>query len=812
MENTKEYIAFISYQRKDEEWAEWLQHQLEHYRLPSNILEGHPELPHEIRPLFRDATELSGGILSKEIKLALENSHYLIVICSPNSSKSVWVNKEVQTFIDMGKLEYIIPFIVDGIPYAQSEAECFVPALASLRGQEQELLGISISEMGREVASIKVVARMLNLRFDMLWQRYEREKEEERKKLIETNNKIRRNQARFISEKVLDLVEEKNSYTGCLLALEVLPTASNSDYPYTPEAERAFRIAIQKNSALLHGHSICVNTAVFNKNRRWILSAAVDKTIRLWDVYSGTCFRVFSGHSDDVTSAVFFDNEKKIISVSKDCTIRVWDIQLGVCEKVIEGHQEMITSVSLNSDESCFVTTSNKIIKLWDAFSGECLNTLFGHEDWVNDAKFSLDNQLIVSASSDNTIRIWAVSGECVKVFKGPEEVDWALKAHFNHEGTTIESLFSDALGYEYAIDWNFITGDIIDKKFIDSSDETQEKMSDVVPKGCDVHFWKEDSELCQGILQGHANIVNSVSFSSDGKYVVSTSDDKTVKIWDLENYKCIVTLEGHTSYTKTAVFSPDGSLVLSTSSDKTAKLWDVKTGECLNTWGALKGNWAYSAAFSPNGEFFAIATYEGIELYYTRSRALIKKIYTSSSYVTFSHDGKQLASACNNYGIRLFNIESGRCVQTFAHNVRTSLVAFCTNSNCLVSITDHKLCLWDLNDNSCSRTYDISVEHISLNPKDKRCVYTSSRLFGNNSLHVLDLISGRKIQTFDGHTSIVSSVAFNPQGDRIASGSWDYSIRIWESPALSVLVEKAKERFKDRPLTPEECRLYYLE
>ena len=82
MNNEKEYFAFISYQREDEEWAEWLQHQLEHYRLPSNIIEEHPELPHEVRPLFRDATELAGGVLVKEINYALENSLYLIVICS----------------------------------------------------------------------------------------------------------------------------------------------------------------------------------------------------------------------------------------------------------------------------------------------------------------------------------------------------------------------------------------------------------------------------------------------------------------------------------------------------------------------------------------------------------------------------------------------------------------------------------------------------------------------------------------------------------------------------------------------------------
>lgn len=54
MEELRKYFIFISCQRQDEEWAEWLQHQLEHYHLPANIVADHPELPKDIRTLFID--------------------------------------------------------------------------------------------------------------------------------------------------------------------------------------------------------------------------------------------------------------------------------------------------------------------------------------------------------------------------------------------------------------------------------------------------------------------------------------------------------------------------------------------------------------------------------------------------------------------------------------------------------------------------------------------------------------------------------------------------------------------------------------
>ena len=130
-------IAFISYKREDEEWAKWLQKKLEHYKLPTEIRRKFPNLEFSERPrhVFKDTTDLSGGVLAKAIKAGLDSSKFLVVICSPRAAKSKWVCKEVQDFIDSGREEYIIPFIVEGEPCAKDNAkECFPTALKSLAG------------------------------------------------------------------------------------------------------------------------------------------------------------------------------------------------------------------------------------------------------------------------------------------------------------------------------------------------------------------------------------------------------------------------------------------------------------------------------------------------------------------------------------------------------------------------------------------------------------------------------------------------------------------------------------------------------
>lgn len=184
-DSTYTNIAFISYKREDEAWAKWLQKQLQYYKLPTEIRKN-PEYEFSECPrhVFRDTTDLSGGILEEALKEGLDSSKFLIVICSPRAARSEWVCKEVQEFIDSGRRKEIIPFIVEGQPYAENaKDECFPEALRKLK-KEQQPLGISIKENGREMAVVKVVARLFGLAVDSLWQRFKREEAQKRKNML----------------------------------------------------------------------------------------------------------------------------------------------------------------------------------------------------------------------------------------------------------------------------------------------------------------------------------------------------------------------------------------------------------------------------------------------------------------------------------------------------------------------------------------------------------------------------------------------------------------------------------------------------
>ena len=166
-----DYFAFISYSRKDEPWAKQLQKKMEQYRLPAILRKEESTLPKKIRPIFRDKTDLTTGQLQSALHKELDSSKKLIVICSPSSARSEWVNKEVQRFIDLGRADDIIPFIVDGIPNSGDETECFPKALQL--PEEDQILGVSVPELGKGDAFLRVVAGLLEIKFDQLKRRHE---------------------------------------------------------------------------------------------------------------------------------------------------------------------------------------------------------------------------------------------------------------------------------------------------------------------------------------------------------------------------------------------------------------------------------------------------------------------------------------------------------------------------------------------------------------------------------------------------------------------------------------------------------------
>lgn len=180
------YRAFISYSHADGAWGTWLHRSLETWRAPAQLAgvqAAAGAIPRRLSPIFLDREELASATdLSRTVNEALTESETLIVICSPRSAQSRWVNEEVLAFKRMRRGERVFCLVVDGEPnttdIAGREAEeCFCPALRHRVDASGELTGERIEPVAADVrrgkdgkanARLKLIAGILGVGFDKL--------------------------------------------------------------------------------------------------------------------------------------------------------------------------------------------------------------------------------------------------------------------------------------------------------------------------------------------------------------------------------------------------------------------------------------------------------------------------------------------------------------------------------------------------------------------------------------------------------------------------------------------------------------------
>jgi hypothetical protein len=191
------YWAFISYSHADEEWAKWLHQSIETYRVPRKLVgreTANGALPKKLFPVFRDRDELPGASdLGGKIQEALTTSRSLIVICSPKSAVSKWVNEEVKAYKTLGHANRVFCLMIDGEPNAAPDSgllECFPRAVRFQVDAQGEIIEEPAEPIaadarpgkdGKTNALFKLLSGMMGVGYDELRQR---EKQRQRQRQL----------------------------------------------------------------------------------------------------------------------------------------------------------------------------------------------------------------------------------------------------------------------------------------------------------------------------------------------------------------------------------------------------------------------------------------------------------------------------------------------------------------------------------------------------------------------------------------------------------------------------------------------------
>lgn len=722
MENRFKYYAFISYNHKDKTWAKWVQHEMEYYKLPS-VLNGREDLPKSFRPVFRDEDELAGGDLSPQISEALAASEYLIVICSPNSASSTYVNKEILEFIGIGEsrnMDYrrrIFPFIVEGEPHQEEKnkaKECFPESIRNFPNDPKgpiELIAGNVNATGRNQAFMKILAGTLqdkNVRFSELWDRYENEKLEEEAKRKEEYDRMFRINARFVSEKASQLAMSGDSYLARKLLLEFLPKDFlNTEQPIVVDVERALRGAVF-DTAVFRDHERNVNSAEFSPDvsGKYIVSSSRDSTIRIWDSMSGECIHVLRGHEGFVNQASFSPDGKTIASASNDKSVRIWDAQSGQCICTLNGHARAVSSILFSPDGKYIISSSgDATIRVWDVSTGACKYTIKGESGCLTiSSRISPHGEKLLTYQHD-CLRIWDIeNGNCLHTINGHT----INSASFSPDGKMIVLAPED--------------GNVI---FVDTV------------------TWNIIYELV-----GQTSPAKEAVFSPNGKYLVTVSKDKNIRLWDIETCQCIRQFEGYDGTVSQIKFRPDGRFLAAVTNGTNISIWSIESSQLL------------AVFYGHNGD----------------------EVRGSISSLDFSQDGKHLVSAswfdCT---IRLWDLAPMKGVRTILEKTEQFVPIPTNERGLIVSYTeDNTIHIWKQIPGHCIQsieTYGPNVSKISISNDGRYLAYASD----DCAIRLCEVDTGQCVSTLLGHTDVVTSLLFSPDGKKMISASSDKTLRIWD-------------------------------
>ena len=510
-----------------------------------------------------------------------------------------------------------------------------------------------------------------------------------------------------------------------------------------------YDVTIHQEVALLTGNTGPVSGVVFSPDGSTIVSGYDSGDILVWDVKTGERKQTLTTEQEWVRS-VAFSPDGKIIASGGACVegmclgITLLDAQTG---KPLKSFGGLYTTLSLCFSPDGKVLASSgddwdSNIRLWDVQTGERLKTLkkrTAFEDYegrdVNSVVFSPDRRTIASGSGNGTIRLWNVhTGEFIKYLEGHRKS--VNSVVFSPNGNTLLSTGEDGVCL-----WDVDTGEYIEEVEISAVSAA----------------FSPDGKTCAIASETGISVRNARTFQFLKDLRENRgSEDNNFRGKDIGSIGSVA-------------FSPDGNTLVSCGGNN-IHLWDSDTNQLLKT---LIGHTesVNSVVFSPDGETIASASADRtIRLWNVNTREHIKTLMghaDSVSRVVFSWDGETIASSSNDRTVRLWNANTGEHIKTLTGHVENvNTVAFSPDGNTIASGSGQLLYLGGGEDSGT-------------------CVGQEIRLWNANT--------GEPIKTFTGHTSVVNSVVFSPDGNTIASGSghwWGYEgkastgeeVRLWNT------------------------------
>lgn len=539
------YFAFISYSHRDERFATKIHRELERIKIPPDLVAGLPQglqSSTRMRPIFRDKDELpSTSSLPDALQENLRASAYLIVICSPESAISRWVNEEIRYFQSLGRSQRILCIIVRGVPSAYSETN-EDGALSALLCADDRPLPLAADVTGpnanlsREV--MRLGAGMLRVGFDILYKREARR----RRTLLLTSSAVAAvsiGVIGFLGLKVLtsegSISEQRNQASinqSVVLAQQSDIAAKERDF------EKAVALALEGMPDRRSGLERPLEPKV---------QAALSRSY--WNLTDGT-----PSSYDSALFARVTDRGLLSLVMESESEYELQD-ERGRAIATIPADGAYAMLGDINSTGDVFVTIDVSGAVNVRRMSGETISTFNPGSDYPTSLRINDAGNLILTAYNTGHVTLWTVDGKQVVSMNIQGGV---ADASFSPDG----SLVVVAGPYDTTI-FDFKGTKIFEAPPAASAaiDATGDKLALGGDDGkIEIYSRSLGRQL---VLTGYNTRVSYIEFSPDGSRLLSHGDDGVTLVWDLKRKTIVGSRKIGPIYHAIMRFAPDGQGVV---------------------------------------------------------------------------------------------------------------------------------------------------------------------------------------------------------------------------------------------------------
>ena len=484
-------------------------------------------------------------------------------------------------------------------------------------------------------------------------------------------------------------------------------------------------------------------------------------------------------HDRGVTHLAYSPDGSKFMTASKDGKVLIWDSERGT-KSVLVAHYVAflperyagIRRALFSPDGSLLLILSNNgSVHEYDVETGGVVSSFAGQNQREKGpssaAAYSSDGKRILLVQNNHVIEYESRTGEQLKKLWYWPTFDLTKRSRLTDIAYSPDNkrvLLASVTGYVFELAYD--TKEILAEVKRDSSGTTAtdgelDEINKVryspdgtrfLSAGFDgvIGEWESGTGRPLAMMSGDGDPVLSARYSPDGLQIASTSMDQSLRIWESGTGRLLSTIRDHADRVIDAIYSKNGRYLASASWDSTARILDRITGEAY----VLIGHTARltDIAFSPQANRAVTSSEDGSvwEWRFEKDKPGFTSVMhgSATSVAAYSPDGQIILTGGAEGVIRIWDAENGRLLSSVnAHDLPVRMIVF-----------------------SPDGSQFLSVANDPKQPKEGRIA------------HVWETRTGENLVSLEGHRSGVSCIDYDSTGTRIASGSFDGTVKIWDN------------------------------